>query len=130
MPLLKRLAVLTALSLLGACSQVDDMARQQVATQLTNLCEASITANEVWQRPEVSLLGGDKVKQSLMSNCGCVGTETTAAFETSELVTVLLKQGQLNPEQKSKMNDVLIRCQTGDLPPFLQKLLQGITVIE
>ncbi|MBP6346448.1 hypothetical protein AB8Q18_09590 [Neisseriaceae bacterium CLB008] len=127
---LKPLLLVSLVLGLSACSQVDDMARQQVASQLTNLCEASISANDVWQRPEVALLGGDKVKQSLVSNCGCVGTETTAAFETSELVTVLLKQGQLNPEQKTKMNEVMIRCQTGDLPPFVQKLFQGVTVIE
>lgn len=130
MRLLKHLGLLTTLGLLGACSQVDDMARQQVATQLTNLCATTIAAHEVWQRPEVSLLGGNKVKQRLQDNCGCVGTKTTAAFETSELLTVLMKKGALNPEQKAKMNEVMIRCQSDDLPPFAQALLQGVTVIE
>ncbi|MBP6562767.1 MAG: hypothetical protein KA214_04745 [Neisseriaceae bacterium] len=130
MRLLNRLGVLTALSVLGACSQVDDMARQQVATQLTNLCQTTIAAHDVWQRPEVSLLGGDKVKQRLQANCDCVGTKTTAAFETSELFGVLLKQGALSPEQKAKMNQVMISCQSNDLPPFVQQLLQGVTAIE
>lgn len=127
---LKLIGIVFSASLLGACSQADSMVRDRVATQLTQLCQSTIAAHEVWQRPEVSLLGGDKVKQRLQDNCGCVGTETTTAFETSELMTILLKQGKLNPEQKTKMNEVMIRCQSGDLPPFVQQLLQGVTVIE
>lgn len=130
MRLLNVLTLSMALGLLSACAQVDEMARDQVASQLTQVCQSSIEANEVWQRPEVSLFGGNKVKEQLQSNCGCVGKETTAAFETSELFTILLKQGQLNDEQKVKMSNVMIRCQTSDLPPFVQKLFQNVMVIE
>lgn len=127
---LKLIGTLFAASLLGACSQADSMVRERVATQLTQLCQSTIAAHELWQRPEVGLLGGDKVKQRLQDNCGCVGTETTAAFAPTELLSILLKQGQLNPEQKTKMNEVMVRCQSGDLPPFVQQLLQGVTIIE